>query len=108
MTRAVRVSRCLLHEPAQAPVALHLALELAVGLVRRLEVAHRREQRLDRARDTARRLAAQQRDQLPLVHEIDIAPQRRARPRVVRDAQPLVLGGTVLMLHLAVGLPATR
>src|SRR5262245_33618373 len=46
-----RDSRALLHQPAEAPVVLHLALELVVGRVGRLEVAHGAEQRLGAGRE---------------------------------------------------------
>jgi hypothetical protein len=60
--------------------------------VRRLEILHGREEPLVVC-PIQRRLAARERNQLALVHEVDVAPQRRARPGVARHAQALMRCG---------------
>ena len=81
--------RPFLAQPAQGPVALHALLEVRIGAVQRLESRDDAEQ--IRIPGTIRwRLAARACDQLALVHEVDIAPQRRSAPRIVVDADSLV------------------
>ena len=76
-------------EPAQAPVVLHPVLEFGVLRVGDLEVGQRREQ-LGVALDVRRRVAGDGGEQLPLIDQVAVAAQRRARPQVVRDAEALM------------------
>ena len=86
ITVAVRLGDALLQQPPQAPVVLHPVLELGVARVRRLEVDERRVE-LGVVLGVRRLRARDDREELPLVDEIRIAAQRRARPQVVRRAR---------------------
>ncbi len=88
-TSAAVTLDALLEQPAQAPVALHGALELRIGFGGELEVAHDRQQLLG-AGAVRRRLAAMPGDELALVYQVHVATQRRAGPDVLGHAQPLV------------------
>ena len=101
ITVAVVSVDALLQQPAQAPVVLHPVLELGVLRVGRLEVGQRGEE-LGVVLGVRRPLAGDDRQQLPLVDEVAVAAQRRARPQVVREPEPLVLAGARAHLHLAV------
>ena len=95
----------LLLEIAQHPVALHAALEFVVGVVSQFKAAHDFEQ-LRRAPGKRRRLAIEQGDQLALIDEVDVAPQGRARPGVLRHAQARVGRGLQAHARLEIGLRA--
>src|SRR5665213_2433073 len=96
-----------LQQPAQAPVMLHPLQELRVLAVRGLEVRECCEQ-LGTVVLVGRRHAGERCEELLLVDEVAVAPQRRARPQVVREPQPLVLAGAHAHLHLATGLHAVE
>ena len=81
-----RLGDALLQQPAQAPVVLHPVLELGVARVGRLEVDERRVE-LGVVLGVRRLRARDDREELPLVDEIRVAAQRRARPQVVRQLQ---------------------
>jgi hypothetical protein len=59
-------------QPAQAPVALHAALEFGIGCIGELEIAHCR-QKVGRFRCIGRCFVTQPGNQLPLVDEVDVA-----------------------------------
>ena len=100
MTVAADSVDLFLQQPAQAPVVLHPVLEFGVLRVGRLEVGHGGEQ-LGVAVGVGGRGAVDHREQLPLVDEVAVAAQRRARPEVLRDARdPGAAPGRVLILTL--------
>ena len=96
-----------LPQPAQAPVALHAALEFGVGGVGQSRSRAWRRATRPTWRE-GRRLAAQAGDQLPLIDQVAVAPQRRGRPGVAVDAEPLVRRGDRGHAHLARGLGAVE
>ena len=94
----------LLLQPLQAPVALHRVLKFGVGGVGGIERGDGAQQHFGFRRFliTPGRLGlAQHGDQLPLIDQIDIAAQRRGRPRVVRHTQADVRRGCRSHAHLA-------
>ena len=80
----------VLLQPAQRPVTLDAVLEIVVGGVGGVEGRDDREQRrilrLERRRQRRGAAVAGAGDDLPLVDQIDIAPQRRRGPGVLRHA----------------------
>src|SRR5918999_4120494 len=94
-----------LREPAQAPIRLHRALVLIVARISDFECAQRREQRI-RVAPKERPAAAEGGDKLPLVDEVDVAPQGRAHPGVGGHPQSLVRLRMDAEAHLPGGLHA--
>ena len=78
-----------LPQPTQAPVTLEPLLELGIVGVGGIEARDDREQ-VRVAGCVRRLLAARRRHDLPLVDQVDVAAQRRARPGVVINADSLV------------------
>jgi len=97
----------MLQQPAQAPVALHLALEIGVGRVGQLEIAHRSKQ-FGRFLGKSRRFALQAGDQLPLIDHVAVAAQRRSHPGILRHAETFVRQRRSGHPHLALGLGAVQ
>ena len=87
-------------QPAQTPVAFHVALEFGIGCVGQLEITHGGQQ-LGRMRRKWRRLATQPGHQLSLIEQIDQAAQRRCHPGVAIHPQPFMHIGYNAHAHFA-------
>ena len=105
--RGVDLGHALLLEPAQRPVALDALLEAVVGGVGGVEGRDDREQRRvlgpERRRQRRGAAVAGAGDDLPLVDQVDIAPQRRGRPGVLRHAHAGVRRRLGAHAHLDAG-----
>ena len=102
-----RLAHLRLAQPAQTPVAFHLALEFVVAGVSHFKIAHRGEQ-IGAARGKGCCLFAQQRHQLPLIDEVNVTAQRRTRPGVAIHAEGFVRFRMRTHAHLAAVLHAVQ
>src|SRR5471032_2639454 len=90
----VHLARFFLGQPAQAPVALHIRLEIAIGRIsgikRRDDGEQIRIARLERGYQRRRHAMFGAGQDLPLVDQVGIAAQRRGAPRILIHAQALM------------------